>query len=456
MIPTGTSLHRNIRQSVALRLLQPVTRSLHARGGLFALAQNVGTQVLIIVVNILTGVLTARLLGPEGRGVYTAVTTWPQMFATLALSGLGSAIVFRMRKRPEAVSAVAGAALWLVAVHSAIAVAIGLAALPVLMGRYDASVLMLARMGLATVWVNSTYMMMKQAFAGLKEFGSFNRANLWSQLLYLLTLLAFLPFGPLTANRAICAMFGSSLLALLMMGPRFLCLVRPRLTRCLHEARHLVSFSSRAALSDIVFALVNYADRFVLIPFLPAGDLGFYSVAFSFSRLVQLVVQPAIAAVVFSHMSGQSETRGKALHDEAFRFLMAGLVAGTAALWLVGEPLLVFTYGHEFAAAITVFRLLLVEASLGVLSQVTVQLFLSRDRPGVVSGIQAGVLCISIGALLVLVPRYGGAGAAAGLVIAGTARLLLLLASIKIVLRLPLPRLRLSRADFRHLLGRLP
>ncbi len=120
-----------------------------------------------------------------------------------------------------------------------------------------------------------------------------------------------------------------------------------------------------------------------------------------------------------------------------------------------GEPLLVFTYGVGFAAAKTVFRLLLVEASLGALSQVTMQFFLSRDRPGTVSTIQVIVLCVSVAALLALVPRYGAAGAAAGLVVAGTVRWLLLLAAIKRSLRLPLPRLHLRRDDLEYLLRRL-
>ena len=57
-------------------------------------------------------------------------------------------------------------------------------------------------------------------------------------------------------------------------------------------------------------------------------------------------------------------------------------------LWLAGEWLLGFAYGAEFAAAVGIFRLLVLEASLGVLAQVTMQLYLARDRPGLVSAIQ--------------------------------------------------------------------
>src|SRR3954452_16954711 len=55
-----------------------------------ALLQSMSTQILVIGINILTGVLTARTLGPDGRGAFAAITTWPQLLATLATAGLNS------------------------------------------------------------------------------------------------------------------------------------------------------------------------------------------------------------------------------------------------------------------------------------------------------------------------------------------------------------------------------
>jgi O-antigen/teichoic acid export membrane protein len=143
------------------------------------------------------------------------------------------------------------------------------------------------------------------------------------------------------------------------------------------------------------------------------------------------------------------------VHDTAFRFLIAGLSAGCVVLWLAGEWLLGFAYGAEFTAAIGIFRLLVIEASIGVLVQVSVQLYLARDRPGLVSAIQAGTLVVSLALLLVLVPLYGGRGAAIALLCAGTLRWLALLAGIRLALKLPLPRPYLNGEDWRYLRSRL-
>jgi O-antigen/teichoic acid export membrane protein len=124
-------------------------------------------------------------------------------------------------------------------------------------------------------------------------------------------------------------------------------------------------------------------------------------------------------------------------------------------LWLAGEWLLGFAYGAEFAAAIGIFRLLIIEASLGVLAQVSVQLYLARDRPGVVSTIQSITLAISLALLLTLVPRFGAIGAAAALMSAGVVRWLLLLGGVRAILKLPLPRLYLNGEDWRYVRSRL-
>ena len=57
--------------SFGAQIVPPVgrfgSRLLRAERPIFAMFQSVGTQVFILAINFLTGVITARLLGPEGR-----------------------------------------------------------------------------------------------------------------------------------------------------------------------------------------------------------------------------------------------------------------------------------------------------------------------------------------------------------------------------------------------------
>jgi enterobacterial common antigen flippase len=429
-------------------------RLLQADRPLFALFQSVGTQALITAINVLTGVMTARMLGADGRGIYTAVSTWPQLFATLAVAGLNSAVVYRLRKSPEHRVGITGAAVVLCLASALICAAVGVLLLPFLMDRYTPDIVLFSQICLVSVMVNSLQMLIKQTFAGMGEFARCNLANLLPQALYLFALLAVVIVVPVTARNAVLALLGSGAIALLAALPGFIRLARPGFKAAMQELPQLASYSSRAWLMDVVFTTATYMDRLVLIPMLSPEQLGFYGVAFSFSRVI-LLSQPAILSVMLSHMSGRAALERRRMHDHALRFLVAALLVGCALLWMVGEPLLTFTYGAEFAAASTLFRLLVIEASLAVLSQVTAQLFLSDDRPGVVSIIQVVVLGVSIALLLVLVPLYGAVGAALGLMAAGLIRWMLFLAATRLILRFPLPRLYLVRDDFRYILGLL-
>jgi O-antigen/teichoic acid export membrane protein len=421
---------------------------------LVAMLRSAGTQAVIVLMNMLTGIITARLLGPEGRGVYAAVALWPSLLGMLATAGLGSAVIFRLRRFPDTQGPIAGAALLLGIGYAVVMIAAGAALLPWFMGQYSATTILFAQACLVTVAFNASQIVMKQTFAGLGQYWYCNLTHLLPQLFHLLLLLGVIAVALMTPSYAALALFGSSALAVLVMLPKFLRSARPRLSGVTGEMRALSSYSMRAAPTGLVSALLLFSDRLVLIPLLPARELGFYAVAFSFSRVIQFV-QPALQSIFLSHMSAQEADVARRVHDEASRVLIACLVSGCVVLWLAGEWLLVLFYGTEFKAATWIFRFLILEASLSVLSQVTVQLFLSRDRPGLVSGIQGVMLLVSFALLLALVPVYGGLGAAIALATAGVLRWLVMLYVMRRVLGGPLPRLWLNAADLRDLVSRV-
>ena len=54
-----------------------------------------GTNIVIVLAGVLTGVLSARFLLPGGRGELAAVLLWPQLIAGLGLMSLKEAITHR-------------------------------------------------------------------------------------------------------------------------------------------------------------------------------------------------------------------------------------------------------------------------------------------------------------------------------------------------------------------------
>lgn len=55
-------------------------------------------SVLILVINMLTGILTARFLGPSGRGEQAAMVLWSQFLAFSFTFGMPSAIIYNVKR----------------------------------------------------------------------------------------------------------------------------------------------------------------------------------------------------------------------------------------------------------------------------------------------------------------------------------------------------------------------
>jgi len=130
------------------------------------------------------------------------------------------------------------------------------------------------------------------------------------------------------------------------------------------RAEPMVSYSVRAMLMDAVFVVARMPSHRADPVAARSESWGLYAVAFSFSPR-DPISQPAITSVVFSHMAKANEADSRVLHDRALRMLLVGLVVGCGRPLVRRRSVTGLAYGTEFSAANTIFRLLVIEASLG-------------------------------------------------------------------------------------------
>src|ERR1700679_3951215 len=93
-------------------------------------ASTVLGQGFILGLGILTGVVSARILGPAGRGEYAAIIAWPLGIATLLSLGVNQGIAFFLGKRVLTVSEVATATAIIGLIQGALSIVIGLSVVP--------------------------------------------------------------------------------------------------------------------------------------------------------------------------------------------------------------------------------------------------------------------------------------------------------------------------------------
>ncbi len=420
----------------------------------FAVLLTVATQMAVVLINVVTGVITARLLGAEGRGVFAAVTLWPQFLASVAQLGLPIAMVYFLRNHPADARRILSAGLVLALAVSAVATGAGLVATEFFMRKFSRADILLADGCILFTVTNVLVMLLRQAMTAQGRFRAFNISSTLPPLLYMLLLLAALALLPLTPGMAALALMLSSPLTLgwivwtMRGGPA------PTPSGLAPWCGRIIHFTSRTAPMEVASNLLLYIDRLVLITVISAEELGLYVVAFSLSRLM-LVLQTAVQSVVYPSMSGRAPHEMKALHDQAFRlvcYAVAGAVAGTT---LLGTTMLGLVYGADYRPAGALLNILIIEAGVTCIGHVVVQLYLAMGRPGYASVAQVTSLGVACAGLAVLVPQMGAAGAAWSLVAGSAARLVVLLVGVRMQLKMEMPRLWPSFDDLAYLRAKM-
>ena len=436
----GQRLQRGIRQFV---------RSvLQGQGVIPAFAQTFATQVFVLILNVATGIFTARVLGPAGRGVFTAVTLWPQFMAALMMLGLNNALVFHMRRSPTMANSVVTAGLAIGALLAAVGAAIGAVVIPLTMGdTYSRGVIAFAVASTAIVTaVNLMTMLLRPAFIVYGRLGTSNNSAWANPLFYLAILLVAWCVVPMTAELAAACQFFSAILVLAWMGVRLAQVFHPDFSGFPDRSRSLASYMLRSAPGEAMVVLGGSLDRLVLVPLIPAADLGLYAVAYSLSRLLT-VLQAALAPVALPAMANRTPEEAKDLHDKLFRFTLYAVLGVAAGAFLLGGWALRLFYGHAYAPAAILFKILVLEAALGCLNFLPAQLFMSLGRPGFLSVLQMMSFVVMLLGLVLLVPALGARGAALAMLLSAVFRLCSLLCGLRFVLGFSLPRIIPASGD---------
>jgi O-antigen/teichoic acid export membrane protein len=417
---------------------------LAGRPALAASLQSLATNLAILAVNVATGLLTARVLGPDGRGRLAAMLLWPQFLAYGLNLGVPRALTFQLRNRPQEEPGLMGAALWLSLLLGLVASASGIFLIPEALHAYSQADVRFAQavMPLAIAVLLSSILTSWQQGKG--DFRRLNLSRYSAPLLTLAGLVGLALTGHLGArSAALCYLFGS-LPATAWNLRSLLGQLRPRPRRTSFSA--LLHYGIRSYGADLLGTLGSQLDRLLVLGFLDPRELGLYVVSQNLARLLGSL-EGAASLVLFPRASGRSTDEVLGMTDRALSVTNAAALLAAALLALAGPAALSLLYGNRFAAASAVFRLLLLEAVLAGAANLMGQALLAVNRPGVVtllSGLSVGSSALL---LLWLVPTDGLVGAGLALAAGTGMRLLASYLCFPLLLRCRPPRLLPRRSD---------
>lgn len=357
-----------------------------------------------MAVNFLVSVVTARSLGPEGRGAFYSVQVFALFVASCAQLGLGQAMVYAVRAKIIQFSSAYDRSSALTTILS---VCLAAATFQIFLSEDDISI-WTALCYAAAVSITIFCGFCAQLDSSLKAY-NFSRIGL--PILVLLGLGTASLAETLSLRVAIDIQAAATLVIAcgtwLYLRRKFRgdspMATPPGEPRQVHK-QSLMALGLKFHATTMTGIIATNADKIYLMAVASAAELGIYSIAFSTSRILSSLYE-SIATSLYSRYGGQRDPGSTAAVLQVFRITFAPMLIAAIVAGLAGHIFIPLIFGQRFIGAALPFSILLIEATLSGSSWMLAQKFNIDGKPGLVAVRQIASV-VPMLAALPLLPQH--------------------------------------------------
>jgi O-antigen/teichoic acid export membrane protein len=385
------------------------------------------SNLALLGIGLLTSVILARTLGPEGRGAYAAILTWPNVIAIVGILGLNQAAIFYCARQPGEARRIVSTATNMALVALTPVLLVAWLAMPLLLQAQAPQTVAAARIFVVVYGVaNATWLVAIGGLQGLRLFESWNRLRLGQAVLWLVVLstaAAFIPATPTVLSFVFALSFLVCVpLALVALGPATGAWAPSALL-----ARPLLRYGISTWIATVPIYLNRRGDQLAMAALVDPVFLGLYAVASSMSLLVSSAIA-SLASVALPHLASTTGLEAKRASSRRYiRFtVVTGIMCG-GAMVAVTPVVIPLMFGPGFAPSILPALILIPASVLQGMATVTEDILLGLDRARLVTRAEGIGVVVTLAGLAWTLPRYPLAGAALTLLATYSVVLLLVL-----------------------------
>lgn len=362
--------------------------------------------------NIVTSVIAARLLGPQGRGELAAMQNLAMLALTFGMFGIPTAAAYYAGKDPKRANSVFSTAQ-IILLFLAFPVYLLMYALaPELLSSQSTYVIQGARISLLRVFIHFAGGLPYFMLRGLGRMAIWNGIRVQFSILWLMVFVIGFFSGQIST---LFVAYGY-LVALLIhditwMIAMFLT-VRGTYTPDFNLAPALFRYGLPSMLSSVPRELNLRVDQLLMAAFLPSETLGYYVVAVAWGSLLSPIMS-AFAQTAFPHLTAlhHEQAQRELLQQILRRSVLVGLLM--IVVLIIGAPIAIpVIYGKAFGASTIAAMVLVVANFVSNLNDVLEESFRGLGKPKWPMVAQIIGLVSTILLLFLLLPRYGLLGAA--------------------------------------------
>jgi O-antigen/teichoic acid export membrane protein len=367
------------------------------------------TNAALLFVGLALSVVSARALGPAGRGALATAITLSSLIALAGSLGLQHALAFFVaRDRELASPGVALAVLAGLVVGIPVSLIGLVAVLAVAGGGVIRSSLIIGMLLIVPSLISENVL---GVLRGLQLQRRFNIVRLVTPLATLVLYLAWVGLGRFSAPTAVALQLAAVLLAgfvALTFLSSYVAWKRPSRT----WTRGVLRYGIVVNLGAIAYAANRQFSILTLAVVGTVADVGVYSVAAGYGLPV-MIVATAVALHALPEVAALRD------HEQRRRSALARIRAAwwaTAPAVAVGvalAPIVVpFVFGQAFSESVVTAQILVVGTGLLGISHVLSEICRALGQPALPALAEFAAALVSVTALIPVVPRYGVEGAA--------------------------------------------
>lgn len=375
-----------------------------------AVLTTAATNALLAVIALATGVLAARLLGPEGRGHLAAAQAVGTLVGAIGALALGEALVLYVGRQAAPPMVVLRTATFVATGSTVVLIALAWVMMPTLLAGQPRAVdaaRAYAVTGVPFVLLGFPITMLR----ALQRYGLWNALRLLAPLCWLAALMLF----TVTRSRAVAPLV-LAFLALQMLFVPLVWLLAGRQDRTgggvdFKLVKPMLRFGAPLLVATLPLALNLRFDQLLIANVEPADQLGLYAVSVSWAGL-GLPLMAAIGSVLFPRLAAMEPGDRRATLARSSRAaVIIAVTIGTVSA--VSAPALVpWLFGTSFAVPVVLPVVLAAATSLLGLNGVIEEGLRGLGEPrSVLVGELAGLVVTAL-LLFALVPKAGITGAA--------------------------------------------
>lgn len=371
------------------------------------------TQFFLLIPTTAASIITARVLGPEGKGQLTLILLFPILAVTFGRMGMGHAINYyaskisptRLILNSFVLSAFLGVLL----------IVITLPLIHFLKNSFFEEISEKTLIFICfLIPFSLLHMHLNAVMQGYYKINYYNFLIIGKPIIYLSTLVVLIIILKLGLFGAIIS-WAISLLAAFFLSVFFI-LKEFKLEEIKLDFRfmkQLLTFGTKSHIGNIFKDLTYRADILIVSFFLSSAFVGYYTVAVILAEIAWRIPN-AIGTVLLSRIAHLDKAQARFFTPLVCRRILLPAMAVCLIIFVLSENLITFAFGKEFQLSSSALVLLLPGIFAFTIWKVLATDIIAQGHPTAYSFTAALGFCTMIVMDLLLIPRLGINGAAIG------------------------------------------